>query len=194
MNAHALVDTAQALVVADKDLPAIGESNATCNARFAGLVRDMDIAGTAEARRAWRELIVTTPDLCASIGGVILYEETIRQRTTSGIAFVGILGDAGILPGIKVDTGAKDLALRPGEKIAEGLDGLRKRLMECAHLGACFAKGRAEISIGGLHHRRNGAPGNIRRHARSGRTIAHHAVLLRRDRHPRVQRSGCDGQ
>jgi fructose-bisphosphate aldolase class I len=101
-----------------------------------------------ETRRAYRELIITAPGLGESISGVILYDETIRQQKKDGTFFVKVLTDAGIIPGIKVDTGAKDLAAHPGEKITEGLDGLRDRLKEYFQMGARFAKWRAVIAIG----------------------------------------------
>jgi fructose-bisphosphate aldolase class I len=138
------MDTAKKLFANDKGLLAIDESNPTCNKRFAKL----GIPQTVEARRAYRELIVTAPGLGESIGGAILYDETIRQKTGAGAPFVKILGDAGIIPGIKVDIGAKDLALHPGEKITEGLDGLRERLAEYVQMGARFAKWRAVFTIG----------------------------------------------
>jgi fructose-bisphosphate aldolase class I len=121
------------------------ESTPTCNKRFAKL----GIPQTEEARRSYRELIVTTPGLSESIGGAILYDETIRQSTSEGETFVEILIKAGIIPGIKVDKGAVDLAVHPSEKITEGLDGLRERLEEYSKMGARFAKWRAVISIGG---------------------------------------------
>ena len=136
MNAQELVDTARALVAGDKGLLAMDESNSTCDKRFAKLA----IPQTEEARRAYRELIVTTPGLGECISGVILYDETIRQRKNDGTPFIKVLADAGIIPGIKVDTGAKDLAGHPGEKITEGLDGLRDRLAEYSQMGARFAK------------------------------------------------------
>jgi len=120
------------------------ESNPTCNKRFAML----GIPPTVEARRAYRELIVTTPGLAQSISGAILYDETIRQQTKDGIPLVKVLTDAGIIPGIKVDTGAKEMADRPHEKITEGLDGLRDRLAEYSQMGARFAKWRAVTTIG----------------------------------------------
>ncbi len=120
------------------------ESTPTCNKRFAAL----GIPQTVEARRAYRELIVTTPGLGESIGGAILYDETIRQQTKEGVPFVKVLVEAGIVPGIKVDIGAKEMAAHPGEKITEGLDGLRDRLAEYAQMGARFAKWRAVITIG----------------------------------------------
>ncbi|MCR4332490.1 MAG: fructose-bisphosphate aldolase class I, partial [Sulfuricaulis sp.] len=144
MNAQVLKETAQAMVAGDKGLLAMDESNPTCNKRFASL----GIPQTTEARRAWRELIVTTPGLGESIGGAILYDETIRQQKKDGTPFVKVLADAGIIVGIKVDTGAKDMAAHPGEKITEGLDRLRERLAEYVPMGARFAKWRAVIAIG----------------------------------------------
>jgi fructose-bisphosphate aldolase class I len=120
------------------------ESTPTCNKRFAKL----GIPQTAEARRAWRELIVTTPRLGECISGAILYDETIRQRKRDGTPFVKVIIEAGIIPGIKVDAGTKDLAGYPREKITEGLDGLRDRLAEYCQMGARFAKWRAVIAIG----------------------------------------------
>jgi fructose-bisphosphate aldolase class I len=144
MNTHELIETASALVAGDKGLLAMDESNPTCNKRFARL----GIAQTEETRRAYRELIVTTPCLGKCISGAILYDETIRQRKKDGTPFVKAITDAGIIPGIKVDTGAKDMAGHPGEKITEGLDGLRDRLKEYFQMGARFAKWRAVIVIG----------------------------------------------
>jgi fructose-bisphosphate aldolase class I len=144
MNAQKLIETARTLVGGDKGLLAMDESNPTCNKRFAKL----GIPQTEEARRAYRELIVTTPHLGDSISGAILYNETIRQRKKDGTPFVKVLADAGIIPGIKVDAGAKDMAGHPGEKITEGLDGLRGRLAEYAQMGARFGKWRAVIAIG----------------------------------------------
>ncbi len=144
MNPQDLIGTAKAMVADDKGLLAMDESNPTCNKRFAKL----GIPQTVEARRDYRELIVTTPKLGECISGVILYDETIRQQKKDGTSFVKIITDAGIIPGIKVDTGAKDLAVHPGEKITEGLDGLRKRLAEYSQMGARFAKWRAVIAVG----------------------------------------------
>jgi fructose-bisphosphate aldolase class I len=144
MNTQNLTDTAKTLAANDKGLLAMDESNPTCHKRFAKL----GIPQTVEARRAYRELIVTTPGLGESISGAILYDETIRQQKKDGTPFVKVLTDAGIIPGIKVDAGAKDLAGHPGEKITEGLDGLRERLLEYFQMGARFAKWRAVIAIG----------------------------------------------
>jgi fructose-bisphosphate aldolase class I len=144
MKAQELIETAKRMVAGEKGLLAMDESNPTCNKRFARL----GIPQTEEARRAWRELIVTTPGLGESISGAILYDETIRQRRKDGILFVKVITDAGIIPGIKVDTGAKDMAGHPGEKVTEGLDGLRDRLKEYFQMGARFAKWRAVITVG----------------------------------------------
>jgi fructose-bisphosphate aldolase class I len=144
LNAQALRDIATTLVAGDKGLLAMDESTSTCNRRFARL----DIPQTEAARRAYRELLVTTPGLGDSISGAILYDETIRQRTDDGRPFVEVLHAAGIVPGIKVDTGAKELAGHPGEKITEGLDGLRGRLQDYFQMGARFAKWRAVITLG----------------------------------------------
>ena len=144
MNTQLLIDAAKKLVTDDKGLLAMDESHLTCNKRFAKL----GIPQTVEARRAYRELIVTTPGLGESISGAILFDETIRQQKKDGTPFVKVLTDAGIIPGIKVDTGAKDLAGFPGEKITEGLDGLRDRFKEYFQMGARFAKWRAVITVG----------------------------------------------
>jgi fructose-bisphosphate aldolase class I len=144
MNLQQLEETAGALFASDKGLLAMDESNPTCNKRFAKL----GIPQTVEARRAYRELIVTTPRLGECIGGAILYDETIRQQKSDGTPFINALIEAGIIPGIKVDAGAVELAGHPGEKVTEGLDGLRSRLAEYFQLGARFAKWRAVITIG----------------------------------------------
>jgi fructose-bisphosphate aldolase class I len=144
MKSQELIETARTMVAGDKGLLAMDESNPTCNKRFARL----GIPQTEEARRAWRELIVTTAGLGESISGAILYDETIRQRKNDGTPFVEVITDAGIIPGIKVDTGAKDMAGHPGEKVTEGLDGLRDRLKEYFQIGARFAKWRAVIAVG----------------------------------------------
>ena len=144
MKSQMLRDTVKALFASDKGLLAMDESNPTCNKRFASL----GIPQTVEARRAYRELIVTTPRLGECIGGAILYDETIRQQKSDGTPFIAVLIEAGIVPGIKVDAGAKELAGHPGEKVTEGLDGLRGRLAEYSKMGARFAKWRAVIAIG----------------------------------------------
>ncbi len=143
MNVQKLIDTAKTLVASDKGLLAMDESSPTCNKRFAKL----GIPQTEECRRAYRELIITTPGLGEFISGVILYDETIQQKK-DGTPFVQVITDAGIIPGIKVDIGAKDMAGHPGETITEGLDGLRDLLQKYAQMGARFAKWRAVITIG----------------------------------------------
>jgi len=135
MSAQELIVTAKAMVAEGKGLLAMDESTPTCNKRF----EKVGIPQTEEARRSYRELIVTTPGLGEFISGVILYDETIRQSRKDGTQFIKVITDAGIIPGIKVDTGAKDLAGHPGEKITEGLDGLRDRLREYFHIGALTA-------------------------------------------------------
>ncbi|MCA9018888.1 MAG: fructose-bisphosphate aldolase class I [Planctomycetaceae bacterium] len=144
MHKQQLIDTARSLVADDKGLLAMDESNPTCHKRFAKL----GIPQTQEYRFAYRELIAKTPGLSESISGAILYDETIRQTTSDGTPLINVLKNSGIIPGIKVDAGAKDLAGHPGEKVTEGLDKLRDRLAEYAQLGARFAKWRAVITIG----------------------------------------------
>jgi len=143
MNVRKLMETARTLVAADKGLLALDESNPTCNKRFARL----GVAETEDARRAYREMIVTTPGLGGCISGVILYDETIRQRLRDGTPFVKGILDAGMVPGVKVDTGKTNLAGHLAEQITEGLDGLRDRLVEYARMGARFAKWRAALAV-----------------------------------------------
>ena len=144
MKTEVLINTANALVANSKGLLAMDESNPTCNKRFNAL----GIPQTEELRRAYREMLITTPELNKSISGVILYDETVHQKLSDGTPFVKATTDAGMIPGIKVDTGAKDFAGHPGEKITEGLDGLRERLQQYAEMGLRFAKWRAVITIG----------------------------------------------
>ena len=139
-----LVVLAQYLVADDKGLLAIDESVGTCNKRFAPLGIPQD----EPTRRAWRELILTTPGLGRAISGVILHEETIRQHTVDGVAFPTVAAEAGLVVGIKVDLGAKPMAGHPGERVTEGLDGLGARLEAYAGMGARFAKWRAVFTIG----------------------------------------------
>ena len=143
MDMQPLIETAKALVANEKGLLAMDESIGTCNRRFAAL----GIPQTVEMRRAYREMIVTTSKLGECINGAILSDETIRQQTRRGVPMVKELTDAGIIPGIKVDEGAKAMALFPGEKVTEGLDGLRDRLGEYSGMGARFVKWRAVITI-----------------------------------------------
>ncbi|MGE5315520.1 MAG: class I fructose-bisphosphate aldolase [Acidobacteriota bacterium] len=143
-SALRLEDTIRALTSEGKGLLAMDESTPTCNNRFA----QAGISQSEDMRRAYRELIVTTPGLSEFISGAILVDETIRQSTKDGVPLIRLLSEAGIVPGIKVDAGAKDMPAFPGEKITEGLDGLRARLAEYVRLGARFAKWRAVIAIG----------------------------------------------
>lgn len=144
MNDQELISTARMLVAGDKGLLAMDESTSTCNKRFAVL----GIPQTEEARRSYRELLITTPGLGQFVSGAILYDETIHQQTIYGKPLLNVLIDTGIIPGIKVDTGAKEMAGHVGEKITEGLDGLRDRLQKYFKIGARFAKWRGVIAIG----------------------------------------------
>lgn len=145
MNTRRLIETARALIADGKGLLAMDESIGTCNQRFA----TAGIPQTVEMRRAYRELHLTAPGLREYISGVILVDETLRQSKADGTAFIDVAHDAGLLIGIKVDTGAKALAACPGEKVTEGLDGLRERLQAYSAMGACFAKWRSVIAIDG---------------------------------------------
>ena len=147
MSAHSMIATARAMVAGDKGLLAMDESNGTCNQRFA----NVGIPQTVEMRRVYRELLLTAPGLGACISGVILYDETIRQRAADGTPLVQVALDAELLIGIKVDTGAKAFAAHPGEKVTEGLDGLRERLQAYFTMGARFAKWRAVIAVNNTH-------------------------------------------
>src|SRR5919106_1596572 len=133
-----LHETAQAIVADDKGILAADESSGTIEKRFDSI----GLESTEENRRAYRDMLFTTPDLEQFVSGVILYDETIRQSSADGTPFAELLAGRGIIPGIKVDTGAKDLAGAPGEKVTEGLDGLRERLADYVELGAKFAKWR----------------------------------------------------
>lgn len=144
MDSTRLIAVAKALVVEGKGILAADESLGTIQRRFASI----GIPSTEETRRAYRNMLFTTPGVEPFIGGVILFDETIRQSADDGTPFPQLLSQRGILPGIKVDKGAKGLANFPGEKITEGLDGLAERLAEYRGLGATFAKWRAVIDIG----------------------------------------------
>ena len=140
----AMHTTATALVAPGKGILAADESTGTIKKRFDAIGVD----NTEDHRQAYREMLFTTPGLGESISGVILFDETIRQSTGDGVSFVKVLEGAGMIPGIKVDTGAKPLAQFPNETVTEGLDGLRERLSAYRELGARFAKWRATIIIG----------------------------------------------
>ena len=143
MNIEQLIKTADTLMAQGKGIIAIDESFSTIGKRFAAVGVD----NTEENRRAYREMLLTAPGLGEHISGAILFDETIRQSTREGKPFTDVMQEAGILPGIKVDAGAKDMAGFPDEKVTEGLDGLRERLQEYASMGAKFAKWRAVITI-----------------------------------------------
>jgi fructose-bisphosphate aldolase class I len=144
MSVAELTQTANAMVARGKGILAADESFGTIKKRFAAV----GVESTAESRQNYRGMLLTTPGMEDFISGVILYDETIRQAADDGTPFPIVLSDKGVIPGIKVDTGAKDLAGFPGEKVTEGLDGLRDRLAEYRGLGARFAKWRAVINIG----------------------------------------------
>jgi fructose-bisphosphate aldolase class I len=144
MSSLELVKVAQAMVAEGKGILAIDESTPTCQKRFDSI----GVECTEENRRAYRQMLLTTPGLGDHIAGAILFDETLRQSTEDGTSFPQVMTDAGVMPGIKVDAGAHPLAGHPGEKVTEGLDGLRNRLKEYASMGAKFAKWRAVITIG----------------------------------------------
>jgi fructose-bisphosphate aldolase, class I len=140
----AMRETARELVAPGKGILAADESSGTIEKRFA----QIGVESTEENRRAYRQLLFSTSGLGDHISGVILFDETIRQSTDDGTPLIELLEKAGVIPGIKVDTGAKPLALFEGETVTEGLDGLRERLAEYRELGARFAKWRATYFIG----------------------------------------------
>lgn len=144
MNTSELNATARALVARHRGILAADESTSTIGKRFAAI----KLESTEENRRLYREMLFTTPGATDYISGVILFDETLRQKTKDGVPFPTYLAKQGMIPGIKVDAGAKPLAGYPGETITEGLDGLRERLGEYYGLGARFAKWRAVIDIG----------------------------------------------
>jgi fructose-bisphosphate aldolase class I len=144
MDLDTLAKTANQLVAPGKGILAADESSPTIKKRFDSI----GVESTEENRRAYRDLLFTTEGAEDFISGVILYDETIRQSSADGTRFAKLLADRGVIPGIKVDAGAKPLALSPEEKITEGLDGLRERLADYRELGARFTKWRAVITIG----------------------------------------------
>ena len=139
-----LAEIAGAIVGPQKGVLAADESSGTIKKRFDGI----DVESTEESRRFYRELLFTATEATPYIGGVILFDETLRQSSADGVPLAKVLSDQGIVPGIKVDQGAKNLVGAPGETVTEGLDGLRERLAEYHGLGARFTKWRAVIAIG----------------------------------------------
>ncbi len=165
--AERLEDIAERLVAPGKGILAADESNATCTKRFEAL----GIPSTPDTRRDYRELFFRAEEAMRNfVSGVILYDETIRQKAADGTPLVKVISDTGAIPGIKVDAGTKPLALAPGELITEGLDGLRDRLKEYYEIGARFAKWRAVINIG------RGMPSLDAIHA-NGHALARYAAL-----------------
>ena len=144
MAVQELNTIARAIVADNKGVLAADESTGTIKKRFDSI----EVESTEETRRAYRNLLFTTSGFEEYVGGVILYDETIRQAADDGTPFAQLLDSKGVVPGIKVDTGAQDLAGHPGEKVTEGLDGLRARFAEYHELGARFSKWRAVITIG----------------------------------------------
>jgi fructose-bisphosphate aldolase class I len=144
MDTKLMTETARAMVAPGKGLLAADESAGTCKKRF----DSVNVECNEENRRAYRELLFTTPGVAEFVSGVILFDETLRQKTRDGTPFAEYLKKNGILPGIKVDAGAHDMALHPGEKATEGLDKLAERMKDYFALGARFAKWRAVITIG----------------------------------------------
>ena len=144
MDINKIEAVARAMVAPGKGVLAMDESSGTIKKRFDAV----GVPDSAEHRRAYREMLLTSPGLAEHISGAILFDETIRQSTKAGVPFIKVMQDAGIIPGIKVDKGAKPLAGFQGELVTEGLDGLRDRLSEYVKLGAEFAKWRAVITIG----------------------------------------------
>lgn len=157
-----LAEIAHIMVSAKRGILAADESIGTMSARL----DEVGVTSTAESRRVYREMLLTTPELSRSISGVILADETFRQRLSSGETFPESCARLGVLAGIKVDTGAKALAGAPGERVTEGLDGLRERLTDYAGLGATFAKWRAVFTIGADRPSRRAIRANVHALAR----------------------------
>ncbi len=157
-----LAATAAAMVAPGKGILAIDESGATIKKRF----DTIGVESSTESRRAYRDLLITPNGLSQYISGVILYDETLRQATADGVPFAEFMKNNGILAGIKVDSGSKELAGASGEQVTEGLDGLRERLVEYKKLGATFAKWRAVINIGADIPSRHGSAANAHALAR----------------------------
>lgn len=166
MNPQELNAVARAMVAPGKGILAADESFPTIKKRF----DTINTPSTEENRQLYREMLFTAPDVAQHIGGVILFDETLRQACRDGTPFAQYLADRGMIPGIKVDKGAKALACFPGEKVTEGLDGLRERLAEYRELGAQFAKWRAVIDIG------PGIPSDFCIHA-NAHALARYAAL-----------------
>ncbi len=165
-----LEDTARQLVADQRGILAADESTGTVAKRF----ESVGVENTETNRRDYRHLLFTSPDVAKAISGVILYDETLRQKAPDGTPLAQVLTKQGILPGIKVDTGAKDMAGYPGEKITEGLDGLRERLADYVKLGARFTKWRAVVTIGRNAAVKLPTPANLHANAHA---LARYAAL-----------------
>jgi fructose-bisphosphate aldolase class I len=172
-----LAEIARAMVAPGKGILAADESAPTIKKRFDSI----GVESTEENRLSYREMLFTTEGAEEFISGVILFDETIRQQTSTGMPVPELLSGVGILPGIKVDKGAKDLALSPGEKVTEGLDGLRERIAEYRQLGARFAKWRAVITIG------DGIPSDGCIHANAHALARYAALCIEGDLVPIVE-------
>jgi fructose-bisphosphate aldolase, class I len=144
MDIELMKRNATLMVAPGKGLLAADESASTCAKRFAAA----HVPDTVEMRRTYREMLFSTPGIADTLSGVILHDETLRQKSSTGVPFAEMLNTLGIMPGIKVDGGTKNLALAPGELVTEGLDGLQKRMHDYFAMGARFAKWRAVITIG----------------------------------------------
>ncbi|MGH2806530.1 MAG: class I fructose-bisphosphate aldolase [Actinomycetota bacterium] len=164
--ANELESTAKELVAERRGILAADESHPTIAKRFKGI----DVENNEPNRRAYRDMLFSTPGLEEFISGVILFDETIRQSGSDGTPFPKVLSSKGMIPGVKVDAGAKDLAFFPGEKVTEGLDGLRERCAEYVEMGARFTKWRAVINIG------PDIPSNFGVHA-NGHALARYAAI-----------------
>jgi fructose-bisphosphate aldolase, class I len=177
MAAHELRAIAESIFANHRGILAADESTGTIKRRLDSI----GVESTEETRRGYRNLLFTTPGMEEFIGGVILYDETIRQSADDGTPFAELLASKGVVPGIKVDTGAHDLAGHPGEKVTEGLDGLRERLEEYRRTGARFAKWRAVITIG------DGIPSDACIHANAHALARYAAISQERDLLPIVE-------
>lgn len=166
MNEKVLHETALAMVAAGKGILAADESTGTIEKRF----NSIKVENTESNRQAYRDMLFNTPGFEQHTSGVILFEETLFQKGLDGTPFSKLLAGKGVIPGIKVDKGAKDLPGAPGETITEGLDGLRERLVKYREAGARFAKWRAVITIG------NGIPSDYCIHT-NAHALARYAAL-----------------
>src|SRR5688572_2640322 len=174
-----LESIARQLVAPGKGILAADESSGTIKKRFDSIA----LESTEETRRAYRDLLFSTPGVEQHLSGVILYDETLRQKASDGRPFAQVLDAKGVLPGIKVDAGAKALAFAPGETITEGLDGLRERCAEYRKLGARFTKWRAVIDI----DEKRGIPSDLAIDANAHALARYAAIAIEQDLVPIVE-------